>query len=204
MEIYLLRIIESMITPPGIFILLVLFGYLLFRRRRYVASNLVFVASFIMFIILCLPITGKILFTLLESVEPLSTAEIKNSPAQAIVVLGASRYREAPEYKRDVVSENSLVRLRYAVYLHQLTGLPILATGGNPLENDPDRLYLSEALLMQRELADFFNIKNVWLEEKSNNTWENAQFSAKILKQKNHSCIRGNACMAPATGHTGI
>lgn len=184
MEIYLARFIESFITPPGIFLILILIIWLLSRYRKYMVSKWFYSGSIILFVLFSMPVTSKLLFYFLESHPALTSDQIRQSSAQAIVVLGAGRYKEAPEFKRDTVSDTSLVRLRYAAYLHKITGLPILATGGNPMGRAESK---SEAELMQHELEQSFNIKTVWLEGKSKNTWENARFSTAILKEKNIS-----------------
>ena len=79
--------------------------------------------------LLALPVLGNSMLRSLEG-EPLDHADLLQ--AQAIVVLGGGRYRDAPEYGGDTVGEATLVRLRYAAKLHRETGLPLLVTGGKP------------------------------------------------------------------------
>ena len=100
--------------------------------------------------------------------------------AQAIVVLGSGRVRDAPEYEgRDIPDPVGLVRLRYAARLQHQTGLPVLVTGGNP-RHDQGRA--SEAEGMARALADEFATPVRWKEGRSANTWENALYSAELLR----------------------
>lgn len=108
---------------------------------------------------------------------PLSAAQAAG--AQAIVVLGAGRIANAPEYGgRDVPSAVGLQRLRYAAKLHRDTGLPILLSGGLP-----DGSAMSEAAIMERVLREDFVVPTRWLEERSNNTAENARDTAAMLRQ---------------------
>jgi uncharacterized SAM-binding protein YcdF (DUF218 family) len=99
--------------------------------------------------------------------------------AQAIVVLGAGRIASAPEYgNEDVPSAAALQRLRYTARLHRDTGLPILISGGMP-----DGAKVSEAAIMGRVLREDFVVPVRWLEERSNNTDENARDSAAMLQR---------------------
>ncbi len=65
----------------------------------------------------------------------------------------------------DSVSRRALERLRYGAYLHRLTGLPILVSGGAPY-GEP----VSEAELMQAALVSDFRVEVKWVEDKSANT----------------------------------
>lgn len=62
----------------------------------------------------------------------------------------------------------------------------VLASGG-----DPQKLGISEAEVMKRELLDIgIPESNIILEQKSNNTYQNAQFSSVILRsQKNDTLV---------------
>lgn len=97
--------------------------------------------------------------------------------AQAIVVLGGGRLRQAPEYDNaDVPSLEALSRLRHAARLQRQTGLPLLVTGGQP-----DAAMISEAQLMAQVLQQDFAVPVRWLETQSGNTAENAALSAAML-----------------------
>jgi uncharacterized SAM-binding protein YcdF (DUF218 family) len=108
---------------------------------------------------------------------PLASA--RNTRAQAIVVLGGGRIMNAAESGgRDIPALIPLARVRYAAQLHRETGLPLLASGGTP-----DGREESEAVIMARALQRDFSVPVKWLEGKSNDTAQNASFSAQILKQ---------------------
>ena len=115
----------------------------------------------------------------------LHDTDLQLKSAHAIVVLGQGRYRSAVEYEgKDTVSVGSLARIRYAAWLHRKTGLPILTTGGKP-----NGAKISEALLMSEVLQKEFGVPVRWLEEESLNTWENALFSAQILRKERITTI---------------
>ena len=97
---------------------------------------------------------------------------------QAIVILGGGKNNEAPEFgNEDTVNRWTLQRLRYGAYLQQETGKPILVSGGAPYEGRP------EADAMAETLERDFHAKNIWIEDQSKDTAENATYSAAILKQ---------------------
>lgn len=104
--------------------------------------------------------------------------------AQAIVVIGAGTYRNAPEFGGvDTLSRNALARVRYAAYLQRQSGLPILAAGGAPHGGR------SEAEAMRDVLEGEFHVTARWLEKNSVNTAENAQYSSEILAKSGISTI---------------
>lgn len=161
-------LVSAPLLPPFNGLLLVLTG-LLWRRRWLVALGLVLLW------VLATPVVGTALMRGLEGPElDLSQAH----GAQAIVVLGGSRYRKAPEYGgEDTVGGVALERLRYAAWLQRRTGLPVLVTGGQP-----DGPGLSEGETMRRVLVDEFRVPVRWVEGVAANTFDNATLSAALLR----------------------
>lgn len=100
--------------------------------------------------------------------------------ADAIVVLGGGRYLTAPEWDGETAGPSTLERVRYAAKLHRETGLPILVSGGKP-GNTGTR---SEAEIMRDILAQELGVPVAWIEAASEQTSENARFSADILKRE--------------------
>lgn len=178
MEILITRGIESLILPPGGVIVLLILGLLLIRRHRY-GATLVTALALLGLYTLGLPVTAHKLVRSLEIYPALQAEDIRNSPAQAIVVLGAGRYPEAPEYGGDTIASSGLERVRYAAHLHKLTGLPLVVSGGSPLGEA-----LPEAVLMQRSLVNDFHVTAVWTEDQSRTTAENAFFTKALLDKK--------------------
>lgn len=168
----LTNLLAAFLLPPANGLLLVGLGWWLVRRRPRLGRALM-AGGVLLIAVLSLPAVGNALLSGLEG-EPLDIAQAK--PAQAIVVLGGGRYRDAPEYGGDTVSEASLPRLRYAAKLYRQTGLPLLVTGGRP-----DGAGLSEAEAMRRVLTEELGVSVRWCEEASDNTRENANYSAALL-----------------------
>ncbi len=135
--------------------------------------------AFAQILVFSLPVTANWLLGKLEAQHPPQAELWQQTPwPEAIVVLGAGRNRDAPEYGGESTSLAGIERLRYAALLQRKTGLPILVTGGRPL---PDTV--SEARLMATVLRDEYQVPVRWLEEDSHTTWQNAAFTDRILTE---------------------
>lgn len=176
-SIFLLKkIVSALILPPTSLILLAFIGLWLARKHPKTGQTLV-TLSLASLLILSLPVTGNALLQSLETAPPLSANQLKE--VQAIVILGGGKNNQAPEFgNEDTINRWTLQRLRYGAYLQQQTGKPILVTGGAPFGGRP------EANAMAETLTRDFNAKNVWAENQSQDTAENATYSAAILKEK--------------------
>lgn len=93
-------------------------------------------------------------------------------------MLGAGRERGDPAWGgSDQPTATALERLRFAAQLAKASGLPVLTSGGLHYGTPP-----SEARLMADRLREDFAVAVKWREEASRTTWENAQFTAKVLQ----------------------
>ena len=175
------KILSALILPPTSLILLALLGTYLSRKHPKFGRTLA-ALSLTTLLILSLPITGNALLHSLETAPPITEAQLKD--IQAIVVIGGRKNPKAPEYGyQDTVNRWSLERVRYAAHLQRITNTPILASGGAPYGGKP------EADIMAETLKQEFHAKTVWVENRSNDTAENAAYSASILKQHGISKI---------------
>lgn len=170
-ELALTNVLEAMLLPPGFFCTLFLLALILRKKK---ASSL----------ILFLGVVGLYLSSILATVSWIGNLQpfypvfpVADHDSQAIVVIGGGRYIDTPEYDGDTVNQLTLERIRYAARLQKQTGLPILVSGGKPLWGTT-----SEAKLMHKVLTQEFGAKVPWAEANSHTTFENAQFSAHILK----------------------
>jgi len=169
----------ALVTPPGIIIVVALFGLLVQIRWRWIGYAIT-AAAILTLLPLSSPVASHHLIASLERQNPalspkLTGKELQNR-AQAIVVLGGGRYDAPPEYPGDTVSNMTLERLRYGAVLQRASKLPLLVTGGSVF-GEP----VSEAELMARTLKDDFGIEARWVETKSRNTFENAEYTSTIL-----------------------
>ena len=93
--------------------------------------------------------------------------------AQAIVILGVAAPRlGAPEYGGEpAVSLSLLESVNYGAFIARSTGLPVAVSGTQ-----------EEALAMRASLARHFGIGTRWAEDRSRDTFQNAQFCAALLQ----------------------
>jgi uncharacterized SAM-binding protein YcdF (DUF218 family) len=172
------QIVGLTLSPPGLIVLCAVISLLAYLARPWLGA-LLFALTTGLLVIFSLPMTGhQMLGGLQDYAETTRDEEtvVARSAPQAIVVLGAGRRSNAPEYRADTVDPLTLERLRYAAHLHRRTGLPILVSGGAPFGDE-----IAEAELMQTALREDFRVEVKWLEAKSNSTIENARYSRDIL-----------------------
>lgn len=174
MSWFITNLIAALLLPPLNFLLLMAVGAMVLKRLPKLGRGLL-VGGFALLWISSTPYFAEGAMHLLEDeVSPLA-----NQSADAIVILGGGSYFQAPEYAhQDTVSKSTLPRVRYGAALYRATTKPILVTGGSPLGNNT-----SEAQQMRGVLEQEFHVPVRWIEGKSNNTLENAQFSFEILHQ---------------------
>ena len=173
-----IRQLDVLVYPPAINIMLLLVAILVWRQRK-LALSLVSVALATL-LLFSLPAVSQALLFSLEDYPAIPPGELKSKNAQAIVLLGGGAIPNAAEYGYAQLGKESYARLRYAAFIHQRTGLPILPSGGHHIAGTPNT-----ADLMQQTLGKTYGISAVWPENESKTTRENAIFSAKILKTKN-------------------
>ncbi|MBZ0092827.1 MAG: YdcF family protein [Burkholderiales bacterium] len=169
------NIIGAFLLPPFNLLLLGLCGWLLLSRRPRLGKTLIGLSGLLLYA-LSTPLVANSLLHSLESGE--TPPPIRAEEAQAIVVLGAGRSLNAPEYGGETTSAYSLQRLRYGALLQRKTGLPLLLSGGKP-----DGGIEPEAALMSKALVDEWHVPVRWIETASTDTWENAFFSRGLLQR---------------------
>jgi uncharacterized SAM-binding protein YcdF (DUF218 family) len=175
MFIYLKTLVRNLILPPGGLLILALIGLLLSARRPRLGGTLVVIGVVSLF--LCsLPIVGESLQHLAERYPPLDPARPVN--AQAVVILGGGAVRIAPEYGGPAAAFETLERLNYGAFVARRRSLPVLVSGS-----------ALEARAMQATLARDFGITARWVENRSGDTFENANFSARLLRPDHVSRI---------------
>jgi len=190
------NIIAELLMPPSIWIALALFALIFFRKPSKLKTTLI---GFSLVMIWMTSTTAfsqwfyqvsdhwlhwpqPIDLTELAKQEKSESSSKKNH--QAIVILGSgirAGAKEIPEYQNQDVSTGAMERLRMGARMAKTTHLPILVTGGRPDKVKSDDL--PEGKLMATVLEKELHTPVKWVEDHSNTTQENAQFSAKILKQ---------------------
>lgn len=173
--------IKQWLMPPGVLLLLLLAAWW-WRRRRPRLAAACFALGLGGLYLMSLPAVVEQVARRLET-EPALVADDwarLASRADVIVVLGAGRERGDPAWAgADQPSLVALERMRYAAQLAKASGLPLLTSGGLHYGTPP-----SEAQLMADRLQADFGVAVRWKEEASRTTWENAEFSARLLQSQ--------------------
>jgi uncharacterized SAM-binding protein YcdF (DUF218 family) len=168
--------IAAFLLPPLSLLCLLALGIFLLYRRPRLAKTLI-LAVFGLLWVASTPYFAEAALHLLEAQT--TPVDIGRQDADAIVILGGGTYFRAPEYAgQDTIADATLVRLRYGAKLQRETGKPILVTGGKPLGNS-----FSEAQQMRQSLEQDFRVPVRWTENESDNTFESAHRSFRILQQ---------------------
>jgi uncharacterized SAM-binding protein YcdF (DUF218 family) len=167
----------SSLIPPNLFLLLAMVGVVLAWRWRRAGLVLATAATACLYI----ASTPLAAFWLIRSAEALAggiPGLSAPAPPAAIVVLAAEfRHSNVPGGK-DLVGPVTLARLAEAAREQRRLGLPILVSGGRLEDADA-----SLADMMAEALEDDFRVPVRWREERSQTTYQNALYSAEILRR---------------------
>jgi uncharacterized SAM-binding protein YcdF (DUF218 family) len=174
----LARLLETLVLPPASVLGLLVAGALLRRRLPRTGLGLQ-IAAVAWLWLASTPLVGGALLNALQ-VDPPLPADGPLPAADAIVVLSAEADRGGREYGGPVAGPTTMQRLRYGAHLQRRTGLPMLCAGGPPGHGIDS---LGE--LMRRAAEREFGAKVRWVEDRSADTFENAAFSAPVLRAAN-------------------
>jgi uncharacterized SAM-binding protein YcdF (DUF218 family) len=168
------------LAPPTLFITLCLVGAVIasFWRRSGIA--LVLLSSLYLFVS-ALPAVSSLL---LAHVEAQSSGDPDLSKAQVIVVLGGDVRLGNGAGVPDALGPLSLERVFWAAQAYRRLHLPVLVSGGRV-----GGAQASEAALMKTALETEFGVPVQWAEDASRTTWENAVFSARLLRRNNIGAV---------------
>lgn len=178
MFLYLSKVIPLFLYPPGLTLVLLALAAII-RRRRPALSASLYVLALTSIYALSLPIVADSLMASLESKYP--SQGIDQAPtAGAIVVLGG--YMHSPNARhKDIEFEASVDRLWMGARLYRAGKAPfVLLTGGNLAFLGETGM--PEAIAAKGVLRDWgVPEQAILVEDKSQNTRENAVFSKQVL-----------------------
>jgi len=175
MLVTLKTLLHTVLLPPGGPLLVAGAGAWLARSgvtaRVRRAGWLLLAASLVVSWLLATPVVADWLERAAERSPPLDLT--RPVAAEALVILGGGDERvAAPEYGGAPAPGPLLLeRVAYGAFVAHRTALPILVSGT-----------AQEALAMRTSLARDFGVEVRWVEGRSRDTFENAQFSAPLLK----------------------
>jgi uncharacterized SAM-binding protein YcdF (DUF218 family) len=163
---YLGKVVDYLLLPPGVFVVLLLIGAIYAWRFRAI----LLIGAVSLYLISIKPISNALL-------APLESFDInETSSPKAVVFLGGGTnpngvFKAYPDaFKREV----------YALIIAKNKNLPLLFSGGGINEREgidtkKDINYLSKS---------FNYTPEVYYENHSLNTWENAKYSAEFFEKK--------------------
>lgn len=159
-------------TPPGLNLILAL-GGLLCQAFSTRLSRIFYTLSILLLYIFSTELFSSGLASFIEISKPL----VSLGKADAICVLGGGN-RLAPEFPSGLAPNvYALQRLQLAAFLNESTELPIITSGGL---TQGDKM--SESAVFAEILKKRYRIDKVIEENKSQNTWENAKYTAEITR----------------------
>lgn len=168
-------LLVTLAVPPVSFLVLAIVGLLVRWWHRRLGQALLCVGIACL-TLLSLPLVSNLMIAGLEQNLPLTPPP--DAMPQAIVILGGDLMRTAAP-PGVVPGFLTLDRMREGAALYRRTGLPILVTGGTVQPK-----HLAVATIMADSLRNDFQVPVAWTEAASQDTWQNAAFSAEILTRQ--------------------
>ncbi|MDR2187598.1 MAG: YdcF family protein [Azonexus sp.] len=167
---FLKNLLATLLLPPANGLCLLALAGLL-RKRRW-AGALAVGGTLLLLAQSLPPVANGLIWTLEKRAGP-----VLDDPqgAEAIVILGGG-LTDAAEYGGETLNQRSLARARYGAVVARRYPLPVLVSGGKPVDKQrPEADLISEAL--ERE----FGVAVRWRESASLDTADNAVLSAELL-----------------------
>lgn len=168
----LTNFIAALLLPPLSLLISCVLGLYLLKRRRRLGKALIGFSLVVLWLLATPFIAGALLDMLKPPYRGLDGTE-----ADAIVILGGGRYNDTLEYAGDSLGRLTLERARYGAWLARKLNKPLLVTGGSPDGGRPEGQLLRETL--ERE----FDVRVRWVDDRAENTRDNARFSAALLRE---------------------
>src|SRR5262245_8094632 len=167
----------SSLIPPNLFILLTAVGLVLAWRWTRLGLVVATVGGTLLYLA-SMPVVADYLIKYVKDLTTEVPVLPSSAPPAAIIVLSADYRRGDAPGQAYTAGPLTLERLAAAAREERRLGLPVLVSGGRAGNIDE-----SLASIMSRVLEEDFRVPVRWREERSLNTFENAAFSAEILRR---------------------
>ena len=176
-------VLTALLLPPVPLLLLMLIGARLILPRRGLGWFTVLLGVVLLWLSTCTGTAQLLSQFVLHPPAAMTTDRVKELKATkvptAIMVLGGGLEPFAPEYGVGSLTQASLERLRYGVWLSRETGLALGFTGGVGFAQ-PDAK--AEAQIAAQIAASEFNRPLRFVEDNSRDTRENAARTLALLR----------------------
>lgn len=178
--LFLLKFGAAWLLPPGILLLamVAIAIYLQKQGERRGAKLLMGVA--VVFYILASPLVAERAIGYLEGLCPFP----ERPAGDVIVMLGGGAFSDVPDVDGvGALTASPANRLLTAVRLHEKLRLPILVSGGKVFQDSGTEAVLAKRYLLHLGVPE----EVIFVEDKSQNTTENAARSIEILREHGFS-----------------
>lgn len=168
----LYQFIYSFLLPPGLFILFLFgFGIWLIIKHNKMAGRITLILALALYLVS----TPFISYPLLHSLETRYQPPTKPDGDVIVMLAGGATYDTPDIGGNGMLNGSGANRLLATARLQRMTGLPVILSGGNPVENN-------ESEIAMRQLIGLgIPGNNIILDETSRNTKENAENTKALL-----------------------
>lgn len=185
---HLSHILQICAFPPGLILVLLLIGFIFIQSRQHRMGRLLIIAAFMILWIFSTPFfTQTFIDQLQNKYPPLSELDhnlANDSNHSALIVLGSGVEKGLEYASKHKLSDKSLSRLQYAVYLHYQLHLPIIVSGGNRVRTTIKITSSeTEAEIMSNVLTTLYHVPVKMVENTSHTTREEAQLLGPMLSR---------------------
>jgi uncharacterized SAM-binding protein YcdF (DUF218 family) len=192
-------LLTALVMPPGGPLLLVLLGWVLLRRtqpslrsgrsaRHSLGHFCVGLGALVLWLLSCNAVAVWLAQNLVGQPAAITAQQLKNSGAQAVVVLGGGIDATPPEWasvaQKSQLTMDAFERLRYGAHLARETGLPLAYSGG--VGWAAEGFYTeAEATVAAAQSQRELGVPVRYVEARSRDTRENARESWALLSKQN-------------------
>jgi uncharacterized SAM-binding protein YcdF (DUF218 family) len=177
MFVFLSKLLPPFVYPLGLACLFIILALFLYRRAGWQRAALI-----LALLLLWLGGNRWVAMSLARSLERRFPAPEPLPEAEVMVVLGGGT--ESPDFPRPMTEVNSAGdRVLYAARLYQQGNAPAILVSGGLLDWTPLRTTPAEDMAALLEMMGV-PPEAIWKQPKSRNTYEDALYSAQVLKEK--------------------
>ena len=174
--IYVLKFLYSWLLPPAVIVLLLLWLAWRMRKKDARLAGLTCLVVLLLYAASIRPV-AEMLLRPLEYAYPLP----QSASGDVVIVLGGGSLADVPlpQGWSGQVTDGPAQRLLGAYILHRRSGLPVVASGGEVFRGNGAEAQIMRDLLVSLGMEP----GKIVAEAKSLNTQQNAEFTARLLRQ---------------------